>query len=132
MVIAHKDKYPRTYWSGSFLNNKIFKSNPKRDSNGVVVFDKSYISRQDIVNYVNKEKIAKGEFEYAAEIMLEFAASHDLAIPIEHALDGKTYAKNTVGNLTTYTIENSPLAQLEITNKTFKLIVNEDYYEYIV
>lgn len=132
MIIAYKDTYPRTYWSGSFLNNKIFKSNPKRDSDRVIVFDKSYMSRQDIVSYSNKEKIAKGEFEYPAKIMLEFVSNYNLATPIERALNGKNYTKNTIENQTIYVVENSPIAQLEITDKSFKLIVNKEHYQYIV
>ena len=131
MVLAYRDKYPRDYWSSNFLNDKIWKSELEADSDGIKTYGKDYMLRKDVISYADKEKIAQGEFEYSSEIMLEFATNHDLETPIERALQGKIYTKNIIGSQTTYVVENSPLAQIEITDRSFKLLINKDYYVYL-
>jgi len=130
MVIGYRDKYPRDYWTSSFLNMKILKTDVVADENGVSTYGEDYMLRSDIVAYTNKEKITQEGFEYSSEITLNFKEDHDLETPIERVLEGKTFTKNPLGSPTIYTVEDSAISQLEITANSFKLIVNDDYYVY--
>jgi len=131
MALAYKDKFPRDYWSSNFLNEKIRQTDVDADEDGVKTYGKEYMLRDDVISFADKEKIVQGEFEYSSEIRLEFRESHDLETPIERALEGKNFSKSVVGDNTIYTVEDSPISQLEITSGSFKLIVNENYFVYL-
>ncbi|MDC8006032.1 hypothetical protein POV27_18415 [Aureisphaera galaxeae] len=131
MVIAYKDKFPRDYWSSNFLNEKIRQTDVEEDENGFKIYGKDYMLRHDVISFADKEKITDGEFEYSSEIKIEFIEGRDLTVPIEKVLEGKDFSKSTLGDTVVYTVEESPISQLEVTPRSFKIIVNEDYYVYL-
>ncbi len=64
-------------------------------------------------------------------MVLEFKKPTKLAKIIEKRLTGKKYIKEENGDNILYTITKSPLATVEITPKSFKITINEDYYVFL-
>jgi len=129
-VMGYRDEFPRDFWAGIFLNMKILKTDIFADENGVKTYGEDYLRRNDIITYISKQKVTHDGFDYFSEMTLGFKEDHDLATPIERALEGKTFTKNPLGSPIIYTIEDSAISQIEITASSFKLIVNDDYYVY--
>jgi len=129
IILMYKDKYPK---------NSVFAGISTGRSaryvymeNGYEVIDGENISRTDITKYKDKNKLDKDGFEYLVEMVLEFKDTISLAKIIEKRLIGKEYTKQENGDNIIYTINKSPLASVEISSKSFKMIINEDYYVFL-
>lgn len=50
---------------------------------------------------------------------------------VEKTLQGKDFTKTKEGDKTVFKVNNSPIASIEITPKSFKLKINEEIYKYL-
>ncbi|GGG23229.1 hypothetical protein GCM10011344_24970 [Dokdonia pacifica] len=129
IVTAYKDQYPRSYWGGGILLD--LENYAPKEEEGYVLIESSSMIRKDIKKIKKKHYTDNEDLSYLSELIYEFTDSHELEVPIETILEGKVYEKVTNVNVITYTVEESPIAQLVITPQSFKLIVNEAYFVYL-
>ena len=129
IILMYKDKYPKEVVYTSMSTMKTYKHIYKKE--GYKITDGKHLVRNDIYKFKYKRKLDKDEFEYLVEMVLEFKDIISLAKIIEKRLKGKEYTKQENGDNIIYTINKSPLASVEITSKSFKMIINEDYYVFL-
>ena len=128
IVTAYKEQYPRSDWGGVILDHTTY--TPKKED-GYSIIEASSITRKDIKKVKSKYVTDDRDLNYLSELIYEFTDAHELEVPIETILEGKTYEKVINVNEITYTVEESPIAQVVITPQIFKLIVNETYFVYL-
>jgi hypothetical protein len=128
IVTAYKDQYPRSYWGGAILDHTTY--TPKKED-GYSVIEASSITRKDIKKVKSKYDTDDRDLSYLSELIYVFTDIQELEAPIETILESKAYEKATNVNEITYTVEESPIAQIIITPQSFRLIVNETYFVYL-
>lgn len=129
IVTAYKEQYPRNYWGGGLILD--LENYAPKEEDGYVLIESSSMIRKDIKKIKKKHDTDNEGLRYLSELIYEFTDSHELEVPIETILERKSYEKVTNVNEITYTVEESPIAQLVITPQSFKLIVNEAYFVYL-
>ena len=99
------------------------------------------LEREDIISFVTEkyrgsiknELIPEDRDVYETEIALQFSKPFSLSV-IDEALEGVVFTKSTTSEITTYLVENSPIAKLEVTSKSFTIYVNKEkvylYYKW--
>jgi len=120
---------------------KIFKNkyaNPLPIWNSIVNYniktEEEISKRKDIkkINFNFKFSV-KNDFgtdtQYLENLFIEFMSSFANIKPIVRtALQGKNFNENSSNNNTTFTIHNSPILKIEITNTTFQLFIDKDSF----
>lgn len=128
MIISFKDNYPRDSWFG-ILVNSMEGVNSIQTQDKYSILDGKYIVRDDISTLKWIEKQDKDKFEYDYERIFEFYEPVSLTDTIEEHLSDKTYTKESIDDGTLYKVEQSPIAEIAVTPKSFRLTINEEFYE---
>lgn len=128
MIISFKDKYPRDNWYASLSVGMESSKNIYKDGD-YEVSDGKYINRDDIAKHKMLAKTDKDKFEYDYERIFEFYEPVSLSDTIEEHLSDKAYTKESIDDGTLYKVEQSPIAEIAVTPKSFRLTINEEFYE---
>ncbi|HCR75263.1 MAG TPA: hypothetical protein DIW37_02415 [Chryseobacterium sp.] len=120
---------------------KVFKekyANPMPIWGGIVNYDiKSKIqssSRKDIKNLkfdfkYGVKKTFGGDTEYLDNLFLEFTVPFSgLKTIVKNALQGKQFTETTHNGKTVFTIDDSPILKIEITDTTFQMFIDKDSF----
>ncbi len=129
LVISFKDKFPRDYWNPSITIDGMEVLKRIRQEGDYKVLEGSDLRNEDLKEFKWLwQKDAKG-FDYVHERAFKFEKEFDLFTVVETALAENTFTK-TVGSLTTvYAIESSPLAEIEVGPKSFRMTINPANYK---
>lgn len=127
MIRAFRDDYSKNMWFTTF-ETKFQLHTPTRRENSYEVMQ-GPILRKDIKlikqKYYYSEEYEREDYEIIEQVM-EFNQSYNFEPWVDKALDGKTYSKTEVDGVIKYTVEDSPILTVEITNISFHLILDPD------
>lgn len=141
MIYTYKDKYARDKFESIIsLDSKDQILQSYTNKKGRLITETKYnsynFSRTEVIGMISQyhseqysdeeinEKYWKSEY-YMQNLFLEFNQEVPFHI-IDKALEGKEYTKTEKDNILLYEVKDSPIASLEVTKNSIKLIINED------
>lgn len=126
LIISYKDQYQRTHWIAPwFLSNESLMELEFEPPYHVL--EGQYLSRNDIAKH--KWDI-RGDFHgerYFYEHIFEFYDTVDWTPLVETSLSDKTYTKRDTADSIVYVVENSPIGEIEVGAKSFRLTINTEH-----
>lgn len=122
IVKIFKNKYANAWgiWSNIVIHDrKTDLDSPKRNDLKQLIFD----FKEGV------EKVFGGEDVYLDNLFIEFDSSViGLSNTIKLALQGKQFTESTSNGKTIFTIDDSPILKIEITNTTFHMFIDKDSF----
>lgn len=127
LIVSFKTKYPRDFWFVSLAKGLIASRSIYKDGLYKIV-DGEHLSRDDLKAYKWLPKTDADDFEYDYERIFEFKSEIDLTQTVEQHLAGLTFNKTVTTDSVLFQVSDSPIAEIELTPKSFRMTINEDYY----
>lgn len=122
IIKVFKKKYanPMPVWSSIVeYERNTKKENSKREDIKNLKFDFKY----------GVKKIFGGDTEYLDNLFLEFTVPFSgLKTIVKNALQGKQFTETTHNGKTVFTIDDSPILKIEITDTTFQMFIDKDSF----
>ncbi|CAA0205881.1 hypothetical protein ACE1MK_07770 [Tenacibaculum maritimum] len=136
IILGYKEQYAQhKFYSTCFYEVKtpiIDTEYPENLRKHDFYMPKEEMSRDDIEHLILRifeEDYTKTNTDYLKELELVFTDPQSLPLPIEEALEGKDFSKRESSDTIIYTVENSPIKEIEITSKKFVLRTNRDKWK---
>ncbi len=136
LILSYKDRYPRKdFWYHALSNETKSESHgwiePTEDvlrQGSYKVCESESLLREDIARLRWKSGNDIEDIEYDHEQVLEFFEEVDWGPLVESTLSEKSLSKKVYGVKTVYEVENSPIVQIELKQRSLKLIANNKYH----
>lgn len=131
IIYGYKEQYAQhKFYSICFYDVKTGLSRPE-EPEGIRKKDfymsKINMARKDIEHIILRiyeDDYKKTNTDYLKELELVFVEPQKLNKEIEEALEGKKFSKNVFTESTVYTIEDSPISEIEVGSEKFLLKTN--------
>ncbi|PKH50016.1 hypothetical protein CXF68_04540 [Tenacibaculum sp. Bg11-29] len=136
IILGYKEKYAQyKFYGGCFYEIKtpiIDTEYPDYLGMNDFYMPKEEMKRKDIEHLILrifKDDYEKTNTRYLQELELVFTESQDLNDTIEKTLKGKVFSKKESSESIIFTVEDSPISEIEITSKKFILRTNPDKWK---
>jgi len=136
IVLSYIEKYAQDkYFATCFYDLNSSLERPKKPDyldKYDFYMPKEEMIRKDIEHLILrifKDDYEKTNARYLKELELAFSENQNLNNTIEEALNGKEFSKKTTNETTIYTIEESPIAEIEVRPKKFIMRTNPDKWK---
>ncbi len=136
IIYSYKENYAQhKFFSACFYDVKTGLDRPQ-EPEGIGKYDqymsKQNMARKDIehsILRIFKDDYEKTNARFLKEMELLFVDNQELKDSVEEALEGKEFSKNEDGEITIYKVEDSPIAEIELSPKKFVLRTNSDKWK---
>lgn len=126
LIISYKDHYQIEFWlTGLFLSDESIMHLDREGD--YLILDGQFLKRNDIAVHKCASRSDMHGRGYFYERIFEFYETVDLSPVVEEALADQAFAKSAVGSKTLYTVEKSPIGEIEVGPRSFRLTINPEH-----